>query len=145
MYLVVDANILGHTSHAPIDDQTWKAADILCRILHVCHKIVLDYETGNTDSIIAEYRRQAESNPLVQRWLIAMQTRDDKIIYRNRSSVHLSVLSDPTDEKYFQVAVNSPHKIIISEDSDLVSIANDVEVTSKGITIWGFDTALNNL
>jgi hypothetical protein len=145
LYLVVDANVLGHTSHAPIDDQTWKAADILSRILHVCHKIVLDYETGDADSIIAEYRRQAESNPLVQRWLIAMQTRDDKIIYRSRASVHLSVLSDPTDEKYFQVAVNSPHKIIISEDSDLLDIAGDAEVTCKGIVVWGFDEALNHL
>lgn len=142
---MVDANVLGHTSHSPTSDRAWKAAEILARILNVCHKIVLDIGQHNTESILDEYNRQVLSNALVQRWLIAMQTRNDKIVYRSRSATHLSVLTDPDDEKYIQVAMNSPHKIIVSEDSDLTNIANDDEVTSKGIVIWGFDAALSNL
>lgn len=125
-------------------DKTWKAADILCRILHVCHKIVLDPDKPNEDNIIDEYNRQARSE-LTKRWLITMQTRDDKIVFRQRAPITIAVLTDPDDQKYFQVAMHSPHKIIISEDSDITRIANHSEVTSKGISIWNLDDALTNL
>lgn len=142
--LVVDANVIGYTSHGPLDPMTFQASMILCRILYICHKIVLDIKKPNEIGILDEYQKQAKTE-LARWWVIAMQAVGDKIVYRYRAAVHFSILSDPTDEKYLQVAVNSPNRIIISEDSDLSSIANHVEVTSKGIEIWGFELALSRL
>jgi len=145
-YLVVDANVIGYTSENPLDDRTFKASQILCRILLAYHKIVLDYRQQNADSIMDEYERQVKKSQLARFWLIAMQAKAaDKIAYRHRAPVHLTALSDPDDEKYFQVAVNSPHKIIISEDSDFTNIANHVQVLNLGISIWEFDLALTQL
>jgi predicted nucleic acid-binding protein len=145
-HLVVDANVLGYTSDSPIDPRTFKASDILCRILLALHKIVLDYGQQNAECIMDEYERQGRKSQLARYWIIAMQAKcADKIVYRQRAPVHLSVLTDPDDEKYIQVAVNSPNKIILSEDSDLTSIADDNEVLRLGIAIWGFDFALGKL
>lgn len=143
-FLVVDAWVIATASTRSFDDRVWKAIDILSKILHVCHKIVLDLTDPASDAIIDEYQRQATSE-FAKRWIIAMQTRQDKIVYRSRAPVIFSALTDPDDLKYLQVAINSPHKTIISEDSDLTNIANDSQITSNGITIWKLDDALNRL
>jgi predicted nucleic acid-binding protein len=141
--IVVDANVLGHTSHGAIDRQTWKATLILCKI-EESHKIVLDIQRGDEECIFDEYRRQAKSE-LAKWWLIAMQTRRGKIIYKYRALLHFTILPDPDDEKYLQVAVQSTDKIVISEDSDLTEISNHPEITSRGISIWDFDLAITLL
>jgi hypothetical protein len=143
-FLVVDAWVLGTASGNPLDEKAWKAADVLARIIHVCHKVVLDPEEQGLDTILDEYSRQARSE-VVRRWIVAIQAKDDKIVRRPRAQISLQALSDPDDQKYFQVAVNSPHRVIISEDSDLTSIANHPDVTNKGIEIWDLDRALSNL
>ena len=122
----------------------WKAVDVLCKILYVCHRIVLDPEDPCADTILDEYQRQATSE-ITRRWIIAIHTRQDKIVYRPRAPISVSVLTDPDDLKYFQVAINSPHKVIISEDSDLTSIASHPQVTNKGLAIWNLDDAQKNL
>ncbi|MCK5347717.1 MAG: hypothetical protein KAR20_30120 [Candidatus Heimdallarchaeota archaeon] len=143
-YLVVDAFVIGKaSSHSPNGDM-WKAVDILCKIVYTCHKIVLDPEKADEDNIIDEYRRQAVSQ-LTKWWLVTMQTRQNKIVFRDRASINISVLTDPDDQKYFQVAINSPHKIIISEDRHFTGIAKHAEVTSKGISIWDLDNSLSQL
>jgi len=143
-FLVVDAWVLGKASTNSVDDSVFKAADVLARILYVCHRVVLDLATPNSETILDEYKRQAKSD-LTKRWLIAIQTRPDKVVYRYKANVTLPVLSDPDDLKYLQVALNSPNKLIISEDGDLASIANDPQVVSRGIVIWSLDAALSNL
>ena len=143
-FLVVDAWVLGTASGNPLDDITWKAADVLDRIIHVCHKVVLDLEEQTSETILDEYKRQAKSE-VARRWIIAIQAKTDKIVNRARAQISLSAVSDPDDLKYFQVAANSPHKLIISEDSDLTSIANHPQVTGMGIKIWRLDEALCNL
>lgn len=142
-FLVVDAFVLGKAVERSSNSDRWKAIDVLCRIMYVCHKIVLDPEKVNEDNIIDEYRRQAVSE-LTKWWLITIQTRQ-KIAIRNRAPITISVLADPDDQKYFQVAINSPHKIIISEDSHFTDIADHNEVTSKGISIWNLDYSLSQL
>lgn len=142
-FLVVDAWVLATASAHSSNDVVWKAVDILCKILYVCHKIVLDPEDPSADTILDEYQRQATSE-ITRRWIIAIQTRD-KVVYRPRAPISLPVLTDPDDLKYFQVAMNSPHKVIISEDSDITSIASHPQVTSKGIAIWNLDDAQRNL
>lgn len=140
---MLDAWVIAKASERSTNNVVWKAIDVLSRILHVCHKIVLDPENPNEDNIVDEYERQARSE-VAKRWLITMQTKQ-KIVYRSRAPISLPILTDPDDLKYFQVAVNSPHRIIISEDSDLTSIAGHHQVTSKGIVIWTLDDALTNL
>lgn len=142
-FVVVDAFVLGKAAERSSNSDKWKAIDVLCRIMYVCHKIVLDPEKANEDNIIDEYRRQATSE-LTKWWLITIQTRE-KIAFRNRAPIIISVLTDPDDQKYFQVAINSPHKIIISEDSHFTDIANHIEVTSKGISIWDLNQSLRQL
>jgi len=141
--LVVDACVLGKAAERSSNSDVWKAIEVLCRIMHVCHKIVLDPEKLNEDNIIDEYRRQAISE-LTKWWLITIQTRE-KIAFRDRAPITISVLTDPDDQKYFQVAINSPHRVIISEDSHFTNIANHPEVTSKGISIWDLDHSLDQL
>jgi predicted nucleic acid-binding protein len=143
-FLVVDAWVLGIASGNPISNATWKASEVLSRIIHVCHKVVLDLEEQSTDTILNEYDNQAKSE-VTKRWIIALQTKPDKIVSRPRANISLSALSDPDDLKYFQVAANSPHRLIISEDSDMTSIADHPQVTSLRIEIWGLDDALSNL
>lgn len=143
-FLVIDAWVLGTASGDLLDDKTWKAADVLGRIIHVCHKVVLDLEEQTTDTILEEYSRQSRSE-VAKRWIIAIQAKADKIVSRARAQISLQALSDPDDMKYFQVAANSPHRLIISEDSDMTSISNHPEVASLGIKIWGLDEALLNL
>ena len=143
-FLVVDAWVIATASKHSLENAVWKAVDVLCKILCVCHKIVLDYEDPVADTILNEYQRQAKSE-ITKRWIIAMQSRQDKIVYRPRASINISVLTDPDDLKYFQVAINSPHKVIISEDSDLMSIASHPEITSKGLAVWNLDDAQSNL
>jgi len=140
-FLVVDAWVVATASQHSLDDRTLKAIDILCKILYVCHKIVLDHKKPDEDNIIDEYERQATCD-FTRRWLITMQTRQDKIVFRSRAPVRFPILTDPDDEKYLQVAMNSPHKIVISQDSDLTSIADHAEVTGKGISIWGLEQAI---
>jgi|WetSurMetagenome_2_1015567.scaffolds.fasta_scaffold232786_2 predicted nucleic acid-binding protein len=144
-FIVVDANVLGHTCNPPEDIRTWKAAQILCAIETGKHVVVLDLksQTGE-ETILDEYHRQRKSE-IARYWLIALQTGKDRILWRYKSKIKIAALSDPDDQKYFQVAINSPHKIIVSEDSDLGTIANHQEVTSKGIAIWGFDKTLSEL
>jgi len=144
-FLVVDANVIGYTTENPLDARFFKASEILCRIVTKPHRIVLDLKRGNEETILDEYQRQMAKSQLARQWLIALQAGTEKIVYRHRANVHLKVLSDPDDEKYIQVAVNSPHKIIISEDSDLSTISDEVEVKNLGIKIWEFDIALNQL
>ena len=142
-YLVLDAFVIGKASVRSSNPEVWKARDVLCRIKYVPHTIILDPEKNNEDNIIDEYRRQAVSE-MTKRWLITIQT-GENIVFRDRAPITISVLTDPDDQKYFQVAVNSPHKIIISEDSHFTKIANHKEVTSKGLHIWGLDQSLNEL
>jgi len=142
-FLVVDAWVIATASRKALDDNVWKAIEVLSRILHVCHKIILDPEDPRNDTILDEYQRQAKSE-ITKRWIITMQTRP-KIAYRPRARLSLPILADPDDLKYFQVAVNSPHKIIISEDSDISNIANHPQVIGKGLTIWTLDDSLSNL
>ena len=142
-FLVLDAWVIAKASEHSSNDVVWKAIEVLSRILHVCHKIVLDPENPNEDNITDEYQRQARSE-VTRRWLISMQIRQ-KIVYRSRAPINLPILTDPDDLKYFQVAVKSPHKVIISEDSDLTRIANHHQVTSRGIVIWRLDDALSRL
>lgn len=144
LYLVIDANVIGHTCHGPLDPKTWKAAQILCKILYDNHIVVLDIKVSNEDSILDEYSRQSKSE-LAKWWLIALRTESNRISWRYKANISIPALSDPDDQKYFQVAVNSPHKIIVSEDGDLGTIANHNDVISKGIAIWGFDTAVAKL
>lgn len=141
-YLVLDAYVIATASAFSV--KCWKAIEILCRIIEVCHRIVLDLERPDEDNIIDEYRRQATAE-VTKRWIVAMQARADKVAYRPRASVVISALSDPDDLKYIQVAVNSPHRIIVSEDSDLTNIANHPDITSKGIAVWDLDLALASL
>jgi predicted nucleic acid-binding protein len=111
--------------------------------LYVCHKIVLDHEKNDEDNIIDEYNRQALSE-LTKRWLITIKEKG-KTVIRNRAPMTVSVITDPDDQKYFQVAVNSPHRIIISEDRHFTNIAEHEEVTCRGISIWDLDQALSEL
>lgn len=142
-YLVLDAFVIGKASDRSSNPEVWKARDVLCRIKYVSHTIVLDPEKNNEDNIIDEYRRQAVSE-MTKRWLITIQT-GENVVFRDRAPITISVLTDLDDQKYFQVAVNSPHKIIISEDPHFTDIANHEEVTSKGLQIWGLDQSLNKL
>ena len=144
-FVVVDAWVIGKASTNPLpeDNLVWKAASVLSKIIYVCHKVVLDIPITNQENILDEYRRQATSD-LTKWWFIAVQ-REEKMVYRPRAAINISVLTDPDDLKYFQVAFNSPSRTIISEDSDLASIADDREVTDKGITVWTLDDALASL
>ncbi len=142
----MDANVIGYTGASPLDPKMFKASEILCRILRNPHKLVLDCKRGNDETILDEYQRQIKTSQLAQKWLIAMQQTKDKIEYRYRAyTIHINGLSDPDDEKYFQLAIKSPNKIIISEDSDLTDIAEDPQVIQLGIQIWGFDICLNKI
>jgi hypothetical protein len=75
-----------------------------------------------------------------------LQQTTDKIVYRYRAyALHITALTDPDDEKYFQLAVNSPNKVVISEDSDIANLAQDPQITHLGINIWGFDFCLTKI
>jgi predicted nucleic acid-binding protein len=143
-FLVVDAWVLGTASANPKSDIAWKAADVLARILYICHKVVLDLQEQVCETILEEYERQAKSE-VARRWLIAIQSKPDKVVCRPRADIAFPALSDSDDLKYLQIAVNSPHKIIISEDSDLTSIADHPQITDAGIRIWTLNDALSNL
>ena len=142
-YLVVDANVIGHASRDSLDNQSIKAHKLLASIYQDCHKIVVDYSKRNQDNIIDEYERQTRS-VFTRNWLIVMN-RKNKIVQRNRALITIRACTDPDDQKYFQVAVNTTHKIIISEDSHFTEIKEDPEVIGRGITIWEFTDALSNL
>lgn len=144
-FVIVDAWVIGKASTNPLsgDNSVWKAASVLSTIIYVCHKVVLDVPRPNQENILDEYKRQATSD-LTRWWFIAVQ-RQEKMVFRERAAITISVLTDPDDLKYFQVAVNSPSKTIISEDSDFTTIADNREVTDKGIIVWTLDDALANL
>lgn len=142
-FLVLDAYVIGKACEGCLSSEAWKAIDVLSRIQYVPHTIVLDFERNNEDNIIDEYKRQAITE-LTKRWVIKIQM-GDNIIFRDRAPVTISVLTDPNDQKYFQVAINSPHKLIISEDSHFSNITNHPEVTKHGIRIWALDESLRQL
>jgi hypothetical protein len=56
-FLVMDANVIGYTGNSPLDPITFKASEILCRILRNPHKLVLDLKRGNDETIFDEYER----------------------------------------------------------------------------------------
>jgi predicted nucleic acid-binding protein len=68
-----------------------------------------------------------------------------KIVYRSRSATTFQALTDVDDLKYLQTAMNSPHKRIITGDSDLLTIIDDAQIQAEGIIIWTLDEALVNL
>lgn len=143
----MDANVIGFTGNDPSDHNWLKASEIMCRVLNNPHKLVLDHKRGNDETILDEYQRQMIRSEFARKWLEALkQKTGDKVVFRYRAyGFHIDALTDPDDEKYVQVAVNSPSKIIISEDGDLTRITNDLQVVNSGIKIWDFDSSLNNL
>jgi len=144
LFLVMDAWIIATTKDRdPRCDEVWKAAEVMSKILRICHKIVLDCD-GTRETILDEYERVAKGSQFAQQWLIAMKTKG-KFVYRSRSVVTFQALTDVDDLKYLQTAMNSPHKKIITGDSDLLTIADDHRIRAEGIDIWSLDEALAKL
>ena len=144
-YVVVDTWVLERAfpPEAPFErneiEVTSKAAELLSRIIRVCHRVVLDYN----QEILGEYSRHIRG--FVGQWLKLASRCPDKIQYRPRGQIRLNVRFDPSDYKFLEVAVNSPHKIVISGDSDFLNIRNDPEISAHGIRIMDLDEALREL
>lgn len=141
--LVVDANVVGHASRKSFDTQSSNAIEVLCKIYRVCHKIAVDYSQDNQNNIVNEYDRQTTTD-FTRRWLTAMN-RKKKVVMKYRSHNKIQACTHQNDQKYFQVALNTTPKIIISEDRHFTEIKDAQEVTNNGIKIWKFADALSNL
>lgn len=144
-YLVLDMWILEHAStsrenltESQIELHS-KAVELLARIIRRCHRVILDYD----GDILREYSRHIRG--FVGEWLQMATRHPMKVQYRPRGRVRPTSNFDPADLKFLEVAVNSPHRIIISGESDFLAIKEDPEIISRKIRIWDLEEALTEL
>lgn len=141
-YVVVDTWVLERASPKTMphtDDEIDlinKAVEILARIARKCHRIVLDYD----GDILGEYQRHRRG--FVSRWLQMMISRSEKINYRPRAQINLTVSFDPNDMKFLEAAIIIPCTIIISGDSDFLNIKDNPQIRAHNIHIMDLDEAL---
>jgi predicted nucleic acid-binding protein len=121
--------------------QIWLAAQVLSMICTRCHSVVLDEE----NEIYKEYDPYLRSEDILQKWFISMSNTPGKFISRPRKRLELDVNLDPDDLKFLEVATNSPHRTIITGDSDLLSIRNEEQIVNLGIRILTAEEALREL
>jgi len=143
-YIVLDTWLLAKASTLPKNinesNEVSKSTELLVRILHKCHRIVLD-EKGE---ILKEYQRHAKSE-FVRRWFIQLQMYADKVVYRSRTPLKISKPLHEDDIKFIEIVAKSPHKIIITGNSDLLEIKENEEIKGLGITIMDVDEALGKI
>lgn len=144
-YLVVDTWVLeyastprGQLTESQIELHS-KAVELLARIIHRCHRVILDY---NGD-ILSEYSSHIRG--FVGEWLQMVARYPMKVQYRPRSRVRLQANFDPNDLKFLEVAINSPHRIVISGDSDFLTIKENPDILSQNIRILDLEEALREL
>lgn len=142
-YVVLDTWLLAKASTFPKDsmesDEVSKAAELLFRILHKCHRIVLDEE----GEMLTEYERH--KSEFIRRWLIQIRMYTDKVMFRSRTPLKIRKPLHINDVKFIEVTVKSPHKTLITGDSDLLKIKENEEIKRLGIKIMDVDEALQKL
>ncbi len=143
-YLVIDTWVLEKAStprNNPTETQIEiqsKAVELLARIVSQCHRVVLDYD----GEILSEYSRHIRG--FVGEWLQMVMKYPQKMQYRPRGHVPLSNF-DPADVKFLEVAVNTPHRIVVSGESDFLTKKEDPQVLSQEIRILDLGEALEEL
>jgi len=141
-YVVIDTWVLEHASPSTMpltDDEidlTHKAVELLARIMRKCHRVVLDYDRD----ILNEYQRHRRG--FVSYWLQMIDMRSQKVDPRPRGRINLTVRFDPNDMKFLEVASVIPCTIIISGDSDFLTIKDNREIKSRNIHVMNLDEAL---
>jgi len=114
------------------------ATELLWRIVNVCHRIVFD----DDGEIFCEYEEHIGSDIALRKWFTSMSMYSAKIVSRPRARGAFSVRIHTDDVKFLEVAVNSPHKTIVTNDHDLIDVRNDPEIMGHGIRILTIQEAL---
>jgi len=117
------------------------ALQLLSTIYTNCHSVVVD-EDGE---IFDEYERFIRREDSLAKWFISMSNEPRKFISRPRAHLELGINFDPDDLKFLEVAINSPHRIIITGDSDFLTIRNEEQIRNLGIRILTVEEALREL
>ena len=86
------------------------ASQLLSTIYTRCHGVVVD-ENGE---IFEEYKRFLRQDEFLAKWFISMSNKSGKFLSRARGHVDLDTAFDPDDLKFLEVAINSPHRIIVT-------------------------------
>jgi len=74
-----------------------------------------------------------------------MSNEPGKFISRPRAHLELDIDFDPDDLKFLEVAINSPHRIIITGDSDFLTIRDEEQIRNNRIQILTVEEALKEL
>lgn len=117
------------------------ASQLLSTIYTRCHGVVVD-ENGE---IFEEYKRFLRQDEFLAKWFISMSNKSGKFLSRARGHVDLDTAFDPDDLKFLEVAINSPHRIIVTGDSDFFAIRNDEQIRNNRIQILTVEEALRQL
>ena len=142
-YVVVDTWVLAKASENPRTEgdasDMFKANEVLSKIYNKGHKVVLDDE----DQIIGEWRRHMYSGSVVY-WFKWMQSLEGRIVWRSKGKGFKKINKD--DRKFVKVAAVSPHRILITGDTDFIEEVNgDEEAKNHKIRVWNLDEALKML
>ena len=143
-YVVLDTWVLAKVSTFPKDagesDEVWKAMDLLSKIIYKCHRVVLD----DKGEILEEYNRHKKSE-FARHWLILICKRANKVEWVTRAALKINKPLDPDDVKFVEVAVGSPHRLIVTGNSDLLNIKDNEEIKSYRLKILDVNEALQEL
>lgn len=121
--------------------QIWSCLQLLSTIYTNCHSVVVD-ENGE---IFDEYKRFMRREDSLAKWFISMSNEPRKFISRPRAHFELDIAFDPDDLKFLEVAINSPHRIIVTCDSDFLKIRNEEQIRDNRIRILTVEEALREL
>lgn len=141
-YVVVDTWVLAKASKNPSTkgdaSEMFKANEVLSKIYNKSHKVVLDDE----NQILGEWRRHMRGSVVL--WVKWMQSLEGKIVWRSKGKGFEKINKD--DRKFVKVAAASPHRILITGDTDFIEeVSGDEEAKNHKIRVWDLDKALKML
>lgn len=119
------AAIQNWPTHPDRSREILMAAELLGKVYTKCHRIVIDQE----GEIFEEYHPHIEADDFLRKWWIAVSSLVGKLSTRPRAEVTLNINLDPDDFKFLEVAVNTPHKILVTSNSDFLTIRDHQQVT----------------
>jgi len=144
-YLVLDtcvlASIQNWPTHLERAREIMMAAELLSKIYAECHCVVIDQE----GEILEEYNRHIGADDFLRKWWIATSSLTGKLTTRPRAQITLGIHLDPDDQKFLEVVLNTPHRTIVTDNSDFLTIRDHQKIRDLGVRILSVEEALHQL
>lgn len=145
LFLVLDTWVIARASSEEREEaeSILKAQHVLQEIYHQCHIVVLDLAEPESQ-IWEEWKRYLFRSFITRVWYAEMNS-SGKWAWANKEQLQLSNFPDPDNEKFVQVAVTLPQKLVITGDEELINWGQTEEARNLGVEIWSIEEALEKL